>query len=660
MKTLIALLLTTVTTSADVYMSVTPEQYGAAGNCNPGGDPADDTGAFMSMRTALLNFQNANPSTPARVTVELAPGKCYAYTDNHWTWSLKWLTIHGNGAALMNYYPAVHVRLVLAGNFIPGNQYTIYQTAEPVGGTPTDFTTIGAANNIAYVAPDPDTPSLTTATAGTTFTATGPGTGTGSAQPVTNTGEGANYTWGINGRMVYPFTGGAYAGTLALGGGPYRAYPFHSNVSMTQCDTLEGGVCITPAGPNIADTSAGDTQVRTLNASAADPAIFVPGSWTLLTSYAQQIGNSFPMSARWVDYARVVSANPSTGIITLDRALQNAHKSHFPVDCYPNSWTAGCNGTGPAQILPSAKTTIPFGEQLTIENLNIALNPNAGRVGDQDGYPGDRFYFRSHNYFWIGGYYSATIRNVTALMALVPSVVNDVNIYNSTFALTEVDKIINVLNLTNVNFIGNNFSGCPSNAASNITGGMVLTGWLTGQAVQCTRTSTFNGVYMASPRGRAYATINLNTSYPGDIMTINGSLLAGALGTSSPTYAPYASVQSVTLDGALYSMSGANVVHLTNIQPSPAAGNAANIFLRCTYEGRPISYLHNADGKTYSGTLSQIATDGATGALLTITATTGPAIANGDTISCASWQPGSVALNPNNVYLNYGQAATVP
>lgn len=84
----------------------------------------------------------------------------------------------------------------------------------------------------------------------------------------------------------------------------------------------------------IATTARGSLTLSTL--APADAGNFVANEMVAIASFDQQFSGSQPPSCRYFEYAKIVSANAATGVITLDRKLRHAHQSDFPYMTQPD------------------------------------------------------------------------------------------------------------------------------------------------------------------------------------------------------------------------------------------------------------------------------------------------------------------------------------
>ncbi|MER8709031.1 hypothetical protein NKH49_26395 [Mesorhizobium sp. M1088] len=102
-----------------------------------------------------------------------------------------------------------------------------------------------------------------------------------------------------------------------------------------------GGINLDVDRYRIATTAIADTSVTCL--APADASNFIAGRYLLVASFDQQFAG-FPFNARYFEYAKIVSSDPTTGKIILDRELKYAHSQNFP---YKASYA---NGDGRASI----------------------------------------------------------------------------------------------------------------------------------------------------------------------------------------------------------------------------------------------------------------------------------------------------------------------
>jgi hypothetical protein len=624
-------------------MSVTYEQYGAVGDC-----VAEDTQAIWNARSGLRALQDKLTPVPVALTINLNAGSCYYYTDNRIFWGLKNLTLHGNNATMQLKYPATYVQLVAAGSFITNSQYQIYFV-----GT-TDFTLIGSANN----------------TVGTTFTATGPGSGTGYATPITTPSEGGTYTWNATTGLQSL----VWTGANPVGRGVFGAYQLITNRSFIEATPLTGNIGFQarakPYGPYIQSVSGG-SSVTTIVPSGADPAVFPPGQWALVTSYAMEGPNTYPINARYWDYVKIVSADPTTGVIQLDRPLTRTHVStNFSV---PTSSSLNF-GMGPAKIialgdpLNSQSPSVPFADSLAMDNVTFAVNPYSGRTSDISGGPNPTYgsdspnnleWIHSHNYFQPAGVYNASFTNVTATF-FVPSAVANVSLLNSTFLGAEPDKIIDAINITNSTFQFE-FGGCSAVKLLNVQNSTFraypvgTANLYTHGVINCTpQQGIFNNTtFIGEGLGVTHPNVSLNNNFSAPtVMTISNSTFNGNGVQNNPvgfgvTVGFGAGLITTTIDGTNYIATSTTRLHIVN-----ADVTGSWQLLGAAVPGQNITNSTTS----VTGTVTSIIGDGASGAFMDVSGVT---IHAADVLKVWDIQPNSVTLT-GNTYNNYVMGPVVP
>jgi hypothetical protein len=640
-------------------MRVTYEQYGAVGDC-----VTDDTVAMMAARDALRAYQDlhAPPDvTPTMITFK--PNTCYAYSDNRATWwGLKDLTVEGNGGFLQLMYPKFQANLLLAGaTIVNGNTYKINQR-----GT-IDFTTIGAANN----------------NLGTSFVSTGTTVpaGIGNLVGVTNPNEGQNCTYGITGPICpYTYSGvGPSPSSVSLG--TYyrlgRAVIETEPASSADRTTGNNGFGVLAPGPLLQTANAGSTSVTCITAGQCNSTTFPQYQWVIIMSYLMQAYQTYPVNMRYVDYAKVVSANGNT--VTLDRQLVYTHLSTNPMEP-SNSGTLSA-GYGPAMIQPAGDPPgtkapgIEFANSVTLNNLTFKTNPYKGSSGDCctmqasgavfDGttayasdWPSDRLFYQANDYVMPAGAFQYTLNNVK-INNVVPSAVANVTYNNSNVtSSSEVDKLINSVTFNNTAshaFLG----GCSSTMSVTYNGGVHTTSSQTNAPVGCTaRTVTISNVVINSPHlTQANYLDGWSLSYGGASFPSSGSasnsIFLGGDGSSVPIGGPLTGF-TITLDGVKNIATSTTQINITNYNPSVNSG--ASTFLGCIYPGTVVTDTHL--GTPTTATVTSVVQDplNATGAIVTL----GSAVVNsGDTVNCKPYAPGSVTAT-NNTYINYAGAPILP
>lgn len=149
-------LATTVSSS----VVVTPEQFGAVGD-----GVTDDTIALLAMQTYLRSIQDAS-SSAVMLIVNFGHSKNYMYTNNRWTWGLKYLQLLGNNCSLSNTglpasnfstYPLVLNRSIfekttLAGPFTLGSVHNTDKLINTINPGDTQCTLITPATASQFIA----------------------------------------------------------------------------------------------------------------------------------------------------------------------------------------------------------------------------------------------------------------------------------------------------------------------------------------------------------------------------------------------------------------------------------------------------------------------------------------------------------------------------
>jgi hypothetical protein len=124
-------------------------------------------------------------------------------------------------------------------------------------------------------------------------------------------------------------------------------------------------------------TTAALTTTVTL-VTATDSANFAVGQWIMLTSLDIQY-YGFPPNCDVFEYAKITAINSGTGVITLDRYVENVHRSDFPDGGNPHPggkariWQL--NTTGWSWASP-----VTWDIDHTYEELTVNPAPNAGSV----------------------------------------------------------------------------------------------------------------------------------------------------------------------------------------------------------------------------------------------------------------------------------------
>ena len=175
----------------------------------------------------------------------------------------------------------------------------------------------------------------------------------------------------------------------------------------------------------IATVSAGSTTV-TLS-TPAEATRYPVGSWICITGQGIQAGASFPPNFQLFEY-HLVTANSGTGtgILTLNIALTYSYKSTWPlVD--PSGAQTTDNG-GPATIYLMAPS---WNANVKVYGLTISSAATQLNLTGRDAALYDSTFYGS---------------------GFAPTFGQNISVYNSTFGLTEVDKLISQLSINNSRF----------------------------------------------------------------------------------------------------------------------------------------------------------------------------------------------------------------
>lgn len=127
----------------------------------------------------------------------------------------------------------------------------------------------------------------------------------------------------------------------------------------------------------IYSTVTGSKTVRLKNVS--DVTGYASGSWLQVAGYEQQ-GGGFPRNYRYFEYRKIASIHTGSGILTLDRPLQNTYNEHW------YSYSGDAN-VGPACLMSLDREYYHFSENISIENLNI-IGANTGYLYLTSGFYG--------------------------------------------------------------------------------------------------------------------------------------------------------------------------------------------------------------------------------------------------------------------------------
>jgi len=439
------------------------------------------------------------------------------------------------------------------------------------------------------------------------------------------------WTWGI--RNLKVLGNGASLQNMAsfATSGSAAAYPLIINRSLFETEAIDAPLHIPTINIFIQAAAVGATSVTLKDATNA--ASFVPGKWAVVYSYNQQIEGGYPPNARYFDYAKIASVNGA--VITLDRPLAHAHSDTFPEASAQPPILAGA-----ARIYPiDGFSPVPFSESIYIENVTMLDNPNARRSTDGPG-PNDPL-FKSHQFLLVQGTAQATLKNVT-VSEFVPSQSPLVIVSGSHFFASEVDKLLTEVDFTDTT-IDNGLNECSGVDTLRYTGGSMQ------MAICAPRQAFYSGVTFNAPNVSVNypPTINLNISFPTDLLSIANSIFNGGGGTSIPIGA------SLNLD---LPVDGTTVVPGSSQISMPDLTVAANRnFTHCIKPGGQISLIKSGQTLEQIGTISGIIDAGNGGGVIAMSMS--PQV--GDTVRCHPIAHGGVVLSSNS-FTNYGGAAVLP
>lgn len=117
--------------------------------------------------------------------------------------------------------------------------------------------------------------------------------------------------------------------------------------------------------------------------TAADAGNFSAGDWLLVYGYNIYPGG-WPPSAGFCDYAKVVSAVASTGVITIDRPLRNNYDSRWYDATSGGNFTGGTVPIGAPRVVKLTRSIFKFADYLKMENIDFLpgnYNPNGYNHG---------------------------------------------------------------------------------------------------------------------------------------------------------------------------------------------------------------------------------------------------------------------------------------
>jgi len=437
------------------------------------------------------------------------------------------------------------------------------------------------------------------------------------------------WTWGI--RNLQVLGNGARLQNVASFAtqGSAAAYPLITNRSIFEDEAIDAPLHIQQASFPISSVNAGSTGVVLKDSSGAGR--FASGKWVIIYSYNQQIEGGYPPNARYFDYAKVISVN-SNGTILLDRSLAHSHS-----DAFPEATAQLSAPVGAARIFPiDGFSSVPFIESLYMENITFLDNPNARRPTDGPG-PNDPL-FKSHNFLLVQGVAQATINNVT-VSEFVPSGSYKISVSGSHFFASEVDKLLTEVDYTGVT-IDNGLNECSGADTIRYTGGSMQ------MAICAPRQAFYSGVTFNAPNVSVNypPTINLNISFPTDLLSVSNSNFLGGGGTSIPIGASL--VLDLSIDG-------------TTVVPAPGQVSMPDLTVpairnltHCIKPGGQVGLVRS--GVETLAIISGITGTGQSGVL---SFPLQPQV--GDTLRCHPIAHGGVVVS-SSTFTNYGGPPVLP
>jgi hypothetical protein len=245
---------------------------------------------------------------------------------------------------------------------------------------------------------------------------------------LTISGVGSDLTTGSPTVLQNTANSGGYGAEIAFAGN----WDYFGNVDLTSATI----------GYLINTANAGATSVTTV--AAGNAANFFVGRWVLIASYDQQF-NSYPPNFRYLDWARVVSFNATTGVITLDAPLNYTHLSTRPYcginsSCGAGGLTDGTGGSiGPARIIPIDTPAKPTGAVWNVSGIHVLQNLNNPIASPA-----------SSDCFRTSGVIDETITDVHEDDGMCIESARDVTITNSRWQADESDKDVRNYTWNNV------------------------------------------------------------------------------------------------------------------------------------------------------------------------------------------------------------------
>lgn len=245
-------------------------------------------------------------------------------------------------------------------------------------------------------------------------------------------------------------------------------------------DTYYGVVVSSPYANDeygyLIDTApAGATNVTLKRAN--DAVHFYVGRWVLVMSYVQDSVGSYPPNMRYYDFARIVSIDPSDGVISLDEPLKFTHRDDRPYDglvlhAEPVYSPIGNGQVGPARIVDIDTPAKPIAVNWSISGIHFLGNPNSASVSQYD------------NGWTFTGIIDATGNDIVSDGSINSSQMRNFKLSNSTFAYEEADKII-----ANAEYINDTVTASLLHSGQlqwRVTGGRYGPGEVSCAALNCT------------------------------------------------------------------------------------------------------------------------------------------------------------------------------
>lgn len=260
--------------------------------------------------------------------------------------------------------------------------------------------------------------------------------------------------------------------------------------------------------------------------TAGDAANFSAGEWVLLASLDIQY-NGYPPNCDLFEYAKVTGTNAGTGVITLDRFIENQHRSDFP----DGGNAIAC---GKARIWKLNTTGWPWASPVSwdIDHVYEGLTVNAAPGADT-------------NYMTFTGRRIQTV-NWTGVGSS-ESVSLNIDHYSPTFLTQgEPDKLVKSLTYDNMTYdIGARLAFQSSSIDVVVIKDSIITGTLTcgnvkqltvdGCAIQSLSGNSTQGMGRSRiiRNSRVYGAATINTALydQGSLLTVDGTNVQFANGT---------------------------------------------------------------------------------------------------------------------------------